>query len=123
MTPPRRLCLLAATSAVAGATGLAQATTCEELRAEIEAKIATAGVARFTVVVAEASALLVPGARVVGSCDRGGKSIVYEVQAGSAAAGAAAPNAAAGRPRAPRAAPILTECRDGTQSVGGDCKN
>jgi len=123
MKPRCRLCLLVAACAFAAASGPVVAATCEELRAEIEAKIATAGVARFTVVVAEASAPLAPGARVVGSCDRGGKSIVYEVQAGSAAAGATAPNAAAGRPRAPRAAPILTECRDGTQSVGGDCKN
>ena len=122
MKPLCRLCLLVAiTSAVAGASGLAQAATCEELRAEIEAKITAAGVTRFTVTLADATAPLAPGARVVGSCDRGGKSIVYEVPSGGA--GATGPGAAAGRPRTSRAAPILTECRDGTQTVGGDCKN
>ena len=124
MKPLCRLCLLVAIpSAVAGAAGLAQAATCDELRAEIEARIAAAGVARFTVAVADAAAPLAPGAKVVGSCDRGGKSIVYEVQSDGAATGATGPSAAAGRPPASRAAPILTECRDGTQSVGGDCRN
>jgi len=122
MKPLCRLCLLVAIiSAVAGASGLALGATCEELRAEIEAKITAAGVTRFTVTLADATAPVAPGARVVGSCDRGGQSIVYAVPSGGA--GATGPGAAAGRPRTSRAAPILTECRDGTQSVGGDCKN
>jgi len=88
--------------------GAASASTCETLRAEIEAKIAAAGVARFTVSVVDAEA---PAAgRVVGTCEMGRKKIVYE-----------RPDAPAGA--APGEDAILTECRDGSVSMGGSCRN
>jgi hypothetical protein len=94
--------------------------TCESLSAQIEARIRAAGVTSFslrTLDLAEAA----PG-KVVGSCDRGAKKIVYLQTAAGSAAAAAGPT----RP-APRTTPrrvddgILTECKDGSMSVGGDC--
>jgi len=117
MKPSRCLFAVAAVWGIACASTGAVAATCEELRTEIEAKISTAGVARFTVTIADAAAPMPPAGRVVGSCDRGARSIVYEVQGGAASALPGAP-----APR-PRGSSILTECRDGTQTVGGDCKN
>jgi hypothetical protein len=90
------------------------------LKSQVEAKIRAAGVKDFSVVVAEASASA-PG-RVVGSCGQGTKKLLYT--SGSSGAG---PAATAGVPRsatAPRPArpPVLTECKDGTVTLGGDCK-
>ena len=93
------------------------AESCEALRTQIEAKIGAAGVTRFAVLTVDANA---PAAgQVVGSCELGTKKIVYQRDAGSAPAPAAAPSAA---PRSPEDDEILTECKDGTVSVGGDCK-
>jgi hypothetical protein len=97
------------------------ASTCEELRTQIEAKIRANGVASFSVGVVDAGASA-PG-RVVGSCDRGARKIVYvqHPPAGSGTPGDATP----GRPPAPEKrdpVPILTECADGTVKVNGDCR-
>ncbi|KIQ33973.1 hypothetical protein RT97_09110 [Variovorax paradoxus] len=103
-------------AAVAAMTGTAHAAeSCENLRAQIEAKIGAAGVARFAVVVVDANA---PAAgQVVGSCELGTRKIVYQREgAGSSPAAVAAPA------RAPEGDDILTECKDGTVSVGGDCR-
>ena len=81
---------------VAGAAGAAD--TCEPLRAQIDTKIRSLGVERFTLTVVETAASA-PG-KVVGTCDRGAKKIVYL--------------------RAPSEAAI-TECKDGTVSVDGRC--
>ena len=90
-------------------TGTAHgAENCEALRTQIEAKIAAAGVTRFTVVTVDANAEA--AGQVVGSCDLGSKKIVYQRE-GAPAAGAA-----------PAGEEILTECKDGTVSVGGDCR-
>ena len=91
------------------------AESCETLRSQIEAKIAAAGVARFKVTTVDASAPAV--GQVVGSCELGSKKIVYQREDGFA------PGDAAATPR-PRSneAPMLTECKDGTASVGGDCR-
>lgn len=105
-----------ACAAVATIVHTAQAAeSCEVLRAQIEAKIASAGVTRFAVVTVDANA---PAAgQVVGSCELGTRKIVYQREgAGSAPAAAAAPT------RSPEDEDILTECRDGTVSVGGDCR-
>jgi hypothetical protein len=89
------------------------AESCEALRAQIEAKIAAAGVARFTVTTIDAAAPA--SGQVVGSCELGSKKIVYQREGG--------PATSTGTPRPPaRSEPILTECKDGTVSVGGDCK-
>lgn len=98
------------------------ADNCDTLREQIEGKIKAAGVASFTVVVVD-SAASAPG-KVVGTCGKGSKKIIYTQ--GGAATGAA-PVAAATAKQATASAkkiaePILTECKDGTVSVGGSCK-
>ncbi|MDM0018792.1 DUF1161 domain-containing protein [Variovorax saccharolyticus] len=101
-----RLWLLPAAWALAAAASGAE--DCEALRARIEAKIAAAGVLRFAVTTVDAAA---PAeGQVVGSCELGSKKIVYrrDLAPGS-------------EPSRPRSAPMLTECKDGSSSVGGDC--
>jgi hypothetical protein len=105
---------LALASAFAGAAHGAEG--CEALRTQIESKIAAAGVARFSVVTLDADAQA-PG-QVVGSCELGSKKIVYQREDASTAA-ASTPAAA---PSSSNDEAILTECKDGTVSVGGDCR-
>jgi hypothetical protein len=103
-----RLWLLPA--AWAFATAAIGAEDCEALRARIEARIAAAGVVRFAVTTVDAAA---PAqGQVVGSCELGSKKIVYQRDL--------APGSEPSRSR-PRSAPMLTECKDGSSSVGGDC--
>jgi Protein of unknown function (DUF1161) len=118
-----KLALLAAIALVCTAS---HASTCDELRAQIEGKIKTAGVATFTVTVVD-SAANAPG-KVVGTCDKGAKKILY-VQS-TAPSLANAPSVAPASPPAnqtkaaaktPNTA-ILTECKDGNTSMGGNCK-
>jgi hypothetical protein len=85
---------------------------CEALRTRIEAKIAAAGVLRFAVVTVDVAAPV--EGQVVGNCELGSKKIVYLRERGPES------EASPSRPR-PRSAPILTECKDGSSSVGGDC--
>jgi len=88
--------------------------SCDALRAQIEAKIGAAGVNRFTVTVVDAQAEV--EGQVVGSCELGTKKVVYQrLDAG----GASTPTPS---PARTGEAPILTECKDGSTSVGGDCK-
>ena len=115
------------------------ADNCDGLRVQIDAKIKAAGVTSYSVVVVDAAASA-PG-KVVGSCARGLKKIMYTTNAMSAVAPAVAPAAApAAAPIAATSAPvkapakkpalavgksgdaILTECKDGTVSAGGSCK-
>jgi hypothetical protein len=103
--------LVAATPAAHAATG------CEQLRSEVEGKIAAGGVTRFSVTVVDANAPVTSG-KVVGSCELGSKKLVYE--ATPAAPGM--PTAAAPASSVPGSERILTECRDGTVSMGGACK-
>lgn len=105
---PWLLPLLPLACALAGPASGAE--SCEPLRAQIEAKIASANVTGFTVSTVDASAT-VPG-QVVGSCELGSKKIVYLREAGPAASPTVRP----------RSAPMLTECRDGSTPVGGTCK-
>ena len=88
------------------------ALACDQLRSEIEAKIISGGMTRFSLTVVDANAPAT--GKVVGSCEQGSRKIVYAPQA--AAPGAVPPAPPAGRER------ILTECRDGTVSMGGSCK-
>lgn len=97
--------LVATTPAAHAATG------CEQLRSEVEGKIAAGGVTRFSVTVVDANAPVTSG-KVVGSCELGSKKLVYETT----------PTAAAPAARGPGSERILTECRDGTVSMGGACK-
>jgi hypothetical protein len=105
MTPPW---LLSLACAFAGAAAAAE--PCETLRAQIEAKIAAAGVTRFTVTTLDAGAAA--AGQVVGSCELGSKKIVYQREQLTGTETA---------PARPRGEPMLTECKDGSVSVGGDC--
>jgi hypothetical protein len=97
--------------AVAGAARSAE--NCEALRAQIEAKIGATGATNFTVTTVDTNAPA--SGQVVGSCELGSKKIVYRREGGPAPGGAA-PRAGSGNED------ILTECKDGTESVGGNCR-
>jgi hypothetical protein len=103
----------------------AQADTCEALKSQIESKIKAGGVASFSLSVVAASA---PAAgKVVGTCGLGTKKIVYSSQAGASAVAPVAPvaplaAAAPARRRSTADSTILTECKDGSMSVGATCK-
>lgn len=107
--------------------GAAQAQgNCESIRAGIEAKIRAAGVADVSVVTVDAASSA-PG-REVGRCERGSRKILYQRSAaGAAPTTAVTPPAAqpavkpAVKPAA-AAAPVITECKDGRVTVGGDCR-
>ena len=91
------------------------ADNCESLRTGIEARIAASGATRFTVTTVDAQAQAV--GQVVGTCALGTRKIVYQREGGAPSPG----DAATARPRA-RDVPMLTECKDGSVSVGGDCR-
>ncbi|MET3497525.1 DUF1161 domain-containing protein [Variovorax boronicumulans] len=101
----------------AAAAGAAHgAESCEALRSQIEAKIGAAGVTRFAVITVDVNATA--AGQVVGSCELGTRKIVYQREGGAAQA-VAVPTAVPGLAGDDD---ILTECKDGTVSVGGDCK-
>ncbi|QTN21604.1 DUF1161 domain-containing protein [Rhizobacter sp. AJA081-3] len=97
------LALIAPLLALAAPAGAAD--TCEAIQARIDAKIRASGVQSFTLRTVDAAAKV--EGKVVGSCDLGTKKIVY-AQGGAAAR--------------PGKDAILTECKDGTVSLGGDCR-
>lgn len=96
----------------------AQATSCEELRSTVEAKIQSKGVKSFSVTVVGADANS-PG-RVVGSCELGSKKLVYS-QSGNQTTG----SVQATQPRPPSSPPkaaVITECADGRVVTQGTCR-
>ncbi len=99
-----------------GAAGAAQ--SCDELRERIDAKVRASGATHYTVTTLDADATVGASAKVVGSCELGTKKIVYTRGEVGAVAAAPAPKVTA----RPRGEPLLTECKDGSVSVGGDCK-
>jgi hypothetical protein len=104
---------LAFAFSLAGTTHAA-GSSCDALVPEIEAKIRASGVTQFTLTTIDAADAPASG-RIVGSCDLGTKRIVYEP---------APSNAVPPAPPRPRGEPpILTECKDGTVTLGGDCRN
>ena len=107
--------------------GHAQGASCDAIRAQIDAKVRASGVSDFTLAVLDADAP--SSGRVVGSCELGTKKIVYERGASSSSSSPASQQPMPQQPpppqapRAkPRSSPIITECRDGSVSVGGDCR-
>jgi len=113
---PRLLAVAAAASTLLAVVGSAHAqSNCDTLRAEIEAKITASGVTNFSVVTVDAAATA--SGQIVGSCDLGTKKIVYQREGGTASP----PPASTSAP-APRGEPLLTECKDGSVSMGGTCK-
>lgn len=87
------------------------ADNCEAIRSSIESKFRAGGVQSFALVVVDADAGV--SGRKVGTCANGTRKIVYS------AAPAAARPVSAGPRKADEG--LLTECRDGTVSRGGDC--
>ncbi|KWT64111.1 MULTISPECIES: DUF1161 domain-containing protein [unclassified Variovorax] len=113
-----RPCLAAVALAFAGA---AHAVGCEELAAQIDAKIRASGVSEFTLTTVDAAADA--GGRVVGTCELGTKKIVYERGGTHGAVSATRPaQQPAPAPARSRDEQMLTECRDGTVRMGGDCR-
>ena len=105
-----RLCL--ATIALLLASPASYATNnCDSIRAQVDAKVRASGVTNFILSVVEAEAKV--SGKVVGSCDLGTKKIVYNQSSSPA-------------PSQPQAKPseegILTECKDGSVTIGGNCK-
>ncbi|HJS05402.1 MAG TPA: DUF1161 domain-containing protein [Variovorax sp.] len=99
----------------------AQAAGCEALMAQIDAKIRAGGVTQFTLTTVDAAAHA--GGRVVGTCELGTKKIVYEPGPTHGAVSATRPaQQPAPAPARQRNEPMLTECRDGTVNMGGDCR-
>lgn len=117
--------ILHALSAVAfvGAAGAATAAdptpaaNCDALRAQIDARIRASGAVGYSLAVVDADARA--AGKVVGTCERGTKKIVY----GRGDAPGTMPAAAPAVPAAPtrRDEPLLTECKDGSIVRGGDC--
>jgi Protein of unknown function (DUF1161) len=80
------------------------ANNCEAIQQQIEARIKASGATGWTLTTVPVDTQL--AGKVVGQCDLGRRKIVY--QTGTRAAAKAEP-------------PILTECKDGSISLGGDC--
>ena len=118
----RRSLAAAALAFAAGAgAGASHAAGCEELAAQIDAKIRASGVTQFTLTTVDAAADA--GGRVVGTCELGTKKIVYERGPTQGAVSATSPaQQSAPAPARSRDEPMLTECRDGTVRMGGDCR-
>lgn len=91
------------------------AASCTELQAEVEAKIRNGGVSQFTITIVDANAA--DAGKVVGTCEMGAKKLIYTL-APSANTVAFAPPVAP----TPKVEAILTECRDGSVSMGGSCQ-
>lgn len=103
------------------ASAASGASNCDEIMSQIDAKIRASGVSRFTLGTVDADAQVAD--KVVGTCDFGTKKIVYargELPV-SPPGGGSASDARSAPPR-PRSEPILTECKDGSVLVGGDCR-
>lgn len=105
-------CLLLA---LATGTAAAQSGNCEPLRDQIAAKFKSGGLPAVTLVVLPASQATT--GRVVGTCDRGQRKIV-QTSTGSVAPPSVPPSAPAAR----KDEAILTECKDGSVSMGGTCR-
>ncbi len=86
---------------------------CDTIRAQIDAKVRASGVTDFSLAVIEANAQA--DGRVVGSCDLGTRKIVYLKTSSPGATPQSKPR--------PAREQILTECKDGSVSMGGDCKS
>lgn len=117
-----RLSLSLAFIALVFAGSASGASSCDAILSQIDAKIRASGVSRFTLTTVDADAPVVD--KVVGTCDLGTKKIVYAQNDPAAAPPNNDASASGARPSPPqpRREPILTECKDGSVSVGGDCK-
>jgi hypothetical protein len=89
---------------------------CEQLRSEVVRRYEAGGIASPEIQLLASSAAT--SGKVVGSCELGTKKLVH-VGAKAGPSSASSPmNAKSSR----ASAPVLTECKDGTVSMGGSCK-
>jgi hypothetical protein len=107
-----RFHLFAAALLLASTASHADNNNCEAIRGQIDAKVRASGVTDFALAVVDANAQA--EGKVVGSCDLGSKKIVYQKTS--------SPADSPSKPR-PARERILTECKDGSVSMGGDCKS
>lgn len=71
--------LLAATLAALAVPAIAQKKSCDDLKGEIEAKLKSKGVAKYTLAIVGKDELKdAKDVKEVGSCDGGAKRIVYK---------------------------------------------
>ncbi|WP_428420736.1 DUF1161 domain-containing protein [Methylibium sp.] len=113
-------CALATVAALAFTGAAGGAESCAALRERIAAKVRAAGATHYTLTTVDADAAA--SGKVVGRCELGTKKIVYaRGEAGPGAAAVAAVAPATPAPARPRTEPLLTECKDGSVSLGGDC--
>lgn len=120
---PMSLCALGL-AVLAGSANAAD--ICEPLREQIEVQIAATGTTGFAVVVVDADAEV--AGKVVGTCAKGARKLVY-VRAGNGSAGGTGAASRPVRPTVtalapqPRKGQVITECRDGTVMQGSvPCK-
>ena len=102
-----RRCVTGTLAALVSAANAAPPDNCEEIRSTIEQKIRAAGATAITVTALEPGASA-PG-QVVGRCAHGTRTIVYRRESPS------------GTATGPRPVPMITECRDGSAPVNGQC--
>ena len=107
-----RFHLFAAALLLASTASHADNNNCDAIRGQIDAKVRASGVTDFALAVVDANAQA--EGKVVGSCDLGSKKIVYQKTS--------VPADSPSKPR-PARERILTECKDGSVSMGGDCKS
>lgn len=98
------------------AAGTAAADICEPLREQIEYQIASTGATGFAVVVVDANAQI--AGKVVGTCARGSRKLVYVRASTPPVAGRPARTAPATVAAREQDDDIITECRDGTEVRG-----
>lgn len=112
------LCLLGLGLLAGGAHA---ADVCEPLREQIEAQIAATGATGFAVVVVDVDAEM--AGKVVGTCAKGTRKLVY-VRGGGPSASAKPARPAVPAPGArSKDTHTITECRDGTVVIGyATCK-
>lgn len=110
---------VAVLAAGAGIAAAAPPDNCEEIRSAIDQKIRRVGLDKITVTALEPGASA-PG-QVVGRCAQGTRLIVYRREIRTEADIAAARAASTPPAAAPKPAPVITECRDGSAPVNGAC--
>ena len=113
---PARIVITVAAAACCAAPCFAAGKDCEQLRSEVLRRYEAGGIVAPELQLLPSSAATT--GKVVGSCDLGSRKLVYlggksGPSSSSSPVGARSPAAAA---------PVLTECKDGTVSVGGTCK-
>ena len=91
---------------------------CQQLRAEVARKYQAGGIASPELQLLPSSAAT--SGKVIGNCELGTKKLVYIGANGTPSPSSPSVSVKASVPGA--GAPVLTECKDGSVSMGGSCK-